>query len=248
MNFLFYLAIFLLGFGAAFITAISGGLGLIIRPILLFLGIPAPVVIATSRVTIIGDIPRLFILHKHKQIDWGVALFLVIPYAIGSILSVFIVVLLPLKILEFCLGILLLIMAIFYLVNKNIGLVEKKSPFTLGISKIISFLGTLFISIIGTVVGGLGPIYTSLYIWAYGKSYIKAASVSHVSSFLGGLVGAIFFILSGLVDWYIAISLIFGLVFGFYFGTTYGLKKGENYVRYLIVIVAIIAGIKLIFF
>jgi len=248
MHFLLYVVIFLLGFGASFITAISGGLGLITRPILLFLGIPAPVVIATARTTIIGDIPKLFVLHKHKKIDWAIALFLAIPYAIGSILAGLIVVFLPIKFLELGIGVLLLFISIFYLLNKNIGLVEKKAEFTIGIRRIIAFFGTLVVSVIGTIIGGLGPIYTSLYIWIYGKSYISAASVLHAASFLGGLVGAIFFIASGLVNWYIFITLLFGLLLGYYFGTIHGLKKGENYTRYLIIIISFIAGLKLIFF
>lgn len=248
MDLLFYPIIFLLGFIVMFIAAISGGVGLIIRPALIFLGIPAPVVIATSRVTIIGEIPRLFLLHRHKKIDWKLALILTIPYAIGSVIAGFIIVQLPVGLVNLCLGILLFIVAGVFIIKKNMGIAEKKSPFSSSVRHTIGFLGTGIISMVGTVTGGMGPMYTSIYIWVYGKSYIKAASVSHVASFLGGLIGAIIFIVSGLVDWPIFIALTFGLTCGSYFGTIHGLKKGETWVRYVIIAIAIIGGIKLIWF
>ena len=231
-----------------FFAAISGGVGLVLRPALLFLGVPAPVVIGTSRLTILGEIPRLFLLHKHKKIDWRLALFLTIPYAIGSILSGLIIVALPSGIVKISLGVLLFFVAGFYLIKGNIGLVEKESPFSYIIRNVFGFFGTTIISMVGTFTGGMGPMYTSLYIWVYGKTYIKAASVSHVASFIGGLVGAVIFVASGLVDWQIFIAVTFGLAVGSYFGTLHGLKKGEIWVRYVIIAVAIIGGIKLIWF
>ena len=248
MDLLFYLVIFLVSFVVMFISAISGGLGLILRPVLLFLGVPASIAIATLRVTIVGEVPRMFILHKHKKIDWRLASFLTIPYAIGSVIAGFFVVLMPLEIVEFYLGVLLLIVAGFYLVRGKVGLVETESKFSIKARHTLGFLGTTIISFFGTFTGGMGPMYTSLYIWVYGKSYIKAASVSHVASFFGGLIGAVIFVGSGLVDWPIFVAVTLGLIGGSYFGTLYGLKKGENYVRFVIIAVAIIGGIKLIWF
>jgi hypothetical protein len=248
MDLIFYFVIFLLSFVIMFIAAISGGTGLILRPALLFLGIPASIVIATLRVTIVGEIPRLFILHKHKKIDWRLAMLLTIPYAIGSVIAGFFIIEMPFDIVEFYLGVLLFIVAGFYLVKGNAGLVETKSRFSSGVRHTLGWLGTIIISFFGTFTGGMGPMYTSLYIWVYGKSYIKAASVSHIASFFGGLVGALIFIGSGLVDWQIFIAVTLGLMGGSHFGTIYGLKKGENYVRFVIIAVAIIGGIKLIWF
>lgn len=88
MDYIVLLAVFVLGFITMFFAAISGGVGLITRPILILLGFPAAPVIASSRVAgVFGDWPGLYLLHKKKYIDWRIVLFIAIPMTIGSILA-----------------------------------------------------------------------------------------------------------------------------------------------------------------
>lgn len=249
MDFLLLLAIFVLGFVTLFIGAISGGVGLITRPILLFLGIPVSIVIGSSRVAgLFGELPGIFILHQNKKIDWKLAAFLTIPNLIGSILAGLVVVSLLSETLNLFLGIVLLIAGIIFILNKNIGLAEHESSIPKTWRNIAAFFGTSVISFLGTITGGLGPLYSSLYIWIYGKSYIGASAIWRISSYLGTLGGIFIFVASGIVDWSIVASLGAGFMAGSYFGTQYGLKKGESWIRYLIIALAFGAAIKLIFF
>jgi len=248
MDLLFYLLVFLLSFVAIFVVAISGGVSLILRPILLLLGVPAITVVATMRATVFSEIPSLFLLNKHKKIDWKLGLFLAIPYSIGTVIMSVLIISLPVDIVELFIGIFLILVGLIYLLSKDQGLVEKKSLFSKKIQGLLSFFGTVFVSMVGTITGGMGPIYTSLYIWVYGKDFIQAASVSRVATYVGGFVSATIFIVSGHVDWVLYIPITLGLVLGSYFGTLYGLKKGPKWVKYVIIVLCILGGIKLIWF
>jgi uncharacterized protein len=248
MDLIFYLIIFLLSFGVMFIAALSGGVSLMLRPILYFLGVPPLTVVATMRTTILAELPGLFVLHKNNKINWKLALFMAIPYSIGTIIMSFVILSLPVDIVEFCIGVFLILVGVSYIFLGEIGSVERKSSFSSKMSHTIGFFGTIIISMIGTITGGMGPIYTTLYIWVYGKDFIKAAAVSKVATYIGGLIGVVIFILSGYVDWILYIPITLGLLSGSYFGAIYGLKKGTTWVKYIIIIMSLLGGIKLIWF
>ncbi len=248
VDFIFYFVIFVLSFGIMFIAAISGGVGLMLRPLLLFLGISPLTVVATMRTTILAEFPGLFVLHKNKKINWKLAIFMAIPYSIGTIIMSFVVLSLPIDLVELFIGIFLILVGLSYFFIKDIGSVEKKSPFSSKISHVVSFVGTVFVSMIGTITGGMGPIYTSLYVWTYGKDFIKAAAVSKVATYIGGLTSAAIFIVSGYVDWVLYIPITLGLLGGSYFGAIYGIKKGAKWVKYVIILMSVLGGIKLIWF
>ena len=61
---------FIISFGTLFIGAISGGVGLVLRPLLILIGFPAAIVIGSVRVAaIFGEIPGIYLLHKNRKVD-----------------------------------------------------------------------------------------------------------------------------------------------------------------------------------
>ncbi len=249
MELILLLVVFVLGFVTMFIGAISGGVGLITRPVLVFLGIPAPLIIGSSRVAgVFGEIPGLVLLQKHGKIDWKLAPFLIIPNVLGSVIAAVIVVNLSIRSIEFFLGILLLIAGIVFVFNKKIGLEEYEPTIPSKFRNVLAATGTVVVSFMNTITGGLGPLYATLYIWVYGKSYINASALWRVSSYIGALGGAAILIVGGVVDWPLCIALGAGFMIGSYFGTVFGLKKGEGWIRFIVIALAFGAAIKLIAF
>ncbi len=249
MEFVLLLAVFILGFATMFFAAISGGVGLITRPVLIVLGFPAATVIASSRVAgVFGDWPGLYILHKNKYIDWKIVGFITVPMVIGSILASIATITLFKTQLNKILGMLLLIAGLLFLFKNNIGIKEKKNRFSKIKTNILSFLGTIPISFFGTISGGFGPIYSFFYIWLYGKSFISSSATWKVASNISSTISAIVFIIAGAVNWTLCVPLALGLMIGSYFGTKHGLKQGETWVRYVVLIVTFAGAIKLLFF
>lgn len=239
---------FILAFGVMFIGAISGGVGLVLRPLLIFIGFPAIAVIGSSRVAgVIGEWPGILVLHKNKKIDWKLVLFLVVPMFLGSLLAGIAVLSLLKGYLEPVMGVILLVVGVLLVIHKNAGLQEKK----VHISKwrhIIGFFGTMIISFFNTITGGMGPMFSSFYIATYGKNYIKASALGKVTAYLGIGLASIIFIIGKVVDWQLIITLALGFMLGSFFGTKFGLEKGNAWIRTLVLIIVFASAIKLIFF
>lgn len=248
MNITILFLAFVIAFVTMFFGAISGGVGLILRPMLIFIGFPAVSVLGSVRVaSVVGEIPGVFLLHKHKKIDWKLVAFLVIPMFIGSFLASIAVLSILKGPLETVIGVILLFVGIILLLHRKFGLKEQK-PHPYKTRHFFGFFGTIVISFFNTITGGMGPLFSSLYIFNYGKSYISASALAKTTSYIGTGVAAITFIVAKVVDWQLFLALIPGFMLGSFFGTHYGLKKGEKFIQSLVLLIVFASAIKLIFF
>ena len=248
MEILTLILVFIISFGTLFIGAISGGVGLIFRPLLIFLGFPASIVVGSVRVaSVFGEIPTIYLLHKNKKIDWKLVLFLTIPMFLGSLIAGFLVISVIEGFLEKVMGIMLLIVGITLLIKRNSGLKEQKFKLSKK-SNFIGFFGTLIISFFNTITGGMGPVFSSFYIANYGKTYISASALGKATSYMGTGIASILFIVSGVIDWRLFAVVVPGFLLGSYFGTNYGLKKGEKWIKILVLFVIFVSAAKILLF
>jgi uncharacterized membrane protein YfcA len=219
---------FIISFGTMFLGAISGGVGLVLRPLLILIGFPAVAVVGSVRVaSVAGELPGIFLLHKHKKIDWKLVSFLAIPMFLGSFIAGIAVLSILKGALEKVMGIILLAVGIILLIHRNAG-IEERSIHISKTRKAVGFFGTMAISFLNTITGGMGPMFSSLYIANYGKTYINASALGKTTSYIGAGLASIVFIVGKAVDWQLALALVFGLGLGSLFGVHYGLKKGTN--------------------
>ena len=249
MDLLTYFLVFIITLIVAFIGAISGGIGLVLRPALIFLGIPAVTVVGTARFSsIFTDLPKIYVFNNHKKIDWKLAAFLVLPMFIGSLLTSIAIVSILKDSFELVIGVLLLMVGTYLLIKKNIGLEEKKFRYSKSKTHTISFLGTAIISSINMITGGMGPVFSSFYIAVYGKTYISASALHKTASYIGAGVASIVFIVAKVIDWRLFFVLVPAGALGSYFGTHHSLKKGNEWVRNLVILIVFASSIKMIFF
>ncbi len=185
-----------------FFGAITGGVGLILRPMLIFLGFPIVNVVGTVRFTsIFGEIPAIILLHKHKRIDWKLVWFLVFPMFIGSLIaSIAVVSVLKGKSIEYIIGIVMLIVGIILLFQKKIMKPDHVNKSPLLQKNIIGFFGTMILSFFNTISGGLLPLFTSFYIFNYNKNYTEGSALGKVSSYIGAGVASLSFLFTNVID------------------------------------------------
>ena len=91
-------------------------------------------------------------------------------------------------------------------------------------------------------------MFSSLYVVNYGKSYISASALGKATSYIGTGIASILFIVSGVVDWKLFAVVVPGFLLGSYFGTSFGLKKGEKWIKFLVLVVVFASAIKILFF
>jgi hypothetical protein len=238
-------AIFLI----SFFSVISGGIGLLSRPILILLGFPPEIAIGTFRVANLAGRLAGFsaIMHRHAvRMDWKLAGWLFIPSLLGGIAGAEIVKLLPADAIKKVLGAFILVMGLILLMKRELGLVERHEPTTKA-KNTIGFIATVIIGIIAAFIGGSGILFGYMLIFVYNKSYLSSAPVRKIANFGSTLSSAIFFIIHGFVKWKLMILILIAGVLGEYFGGKYQIKKGEEWVRTITLIIVFASGLLMLF-
>lgn len=240
----FFVAVFLVNF----FGAISGGAGLVVRPLLIALGVPPQFAIGTTRTAnVFTRFVGLSQFHKHTKIDWRLAFTLMLPATVGSIIGVQIVVSIDQSLLTRIIGFMILLSGVGLLLNKNIGIADTKHVPSLR-RKIFGAITYGFSTLVATLSGGGGVINNYILLNVYKKSYISAAAIRKVAGFGGAVVGSVLFIYYGFIDWYYAMIILIAGSLGTYLGVSHGIHKGEEWVRYVVLTVVFIFGTKMLFF
>ena len=136
--------IFFANLFAVSLFTLSGGIGLVMRPIIMFLGVPPQITIATSRVSAIpGSIVAQRVLHKSKKIDWKLVFWLAPMHVAGGLLGIFIMTSLDDILLKKIIGVLLLLGGALIIIKRKVGLKHssntKKTPLTCFLANYVCF-------------------------------------------------------------------------------------------------------------
>ncbi|MDZ5784053.1 sulfite exporter TauE/SafE family protein [Marinococcus luteus] len=229
----------LIGFLAAFVDAVVGGGGLIAMPALLFTGMSPQTALGTNKLAgTMGSGTSMISFLRHGQINKRLV-FTLFPLAfVGSVLGVIVVQRIPPDILEPIILILLVVVTIYTLVNKNLG---SLSTFQ-SITRKVWIVGALVAVILGFYDGFLGPGTGSFLLFAFiflGFNFVEAAGNAKVLNFASNIGGLLAFI------WFDSIHYAYGLpmgaamIAGAYVGANVAIKKGSAYVKMLFIIVTI---------
>lgn len=236
--------VFALAFVTMFVGAISGGVGLVLRPLLIALGIPAGIIVGTARVSgYVGELPSLYLLHRAGRIDWRASGWLIVPMCLGSAWAAWLALSLDDHWLRRCLGAGLLATGGWLVASPSRGVRPVAGP---RLAPVPAWLGTAIIAFVNTLVGGLGPIFAAFYMWAYGTTAIESSALWRVAWYLGTIPAAIAFIRAGTIDWLLCLVLSAGLALGGVCGTWYGLRRGETWVRWIVLALVFASAVKLL--
>lgn len=149
-------------FLAGFVDAIAGGGGLISLPAYMFAGIPVHAAIATNKLSSsTGTVVSTARLIKNKKVDWGFVPGTVIGALIGSVAGANLTLIMSDYILKMVLVVLLPVVAICVLKDKNM---DVEVP--VGMTKTKQYLIAIVCSfVIGCYDGFYGPGTAHSYYW-----------------------------------------------------------------------------------
>lgn len=239
----------------AIVTVISGIIGgmiggsyLIFIPALLFLRFDILYTIGITKIAAIGQNLSSINFIKNKKVDvksvWPFGLLIFI----GSIIGSFIVINMDKTLLLNIVGVLMIIIAVFILVKKDLGMNSVKIKFK---KKHIIF-GTVLFFILGIYIGFLAAAASifsiMIFTLLFKKDFVESVGSARFVELFGSVAGAIVFTAKGLIDYQIAIPIALIYFGGSWIGSHITIKKGNVWVKYLLVIVAIAFAIKLLFF
>ena len=243
----FILAILIFAsFFAGFIDSIAGGGGFILVPALMLGGLPPQAAIATNKVpAVFGTATAAYNFIRSKKVIWPVAIigliFALLGGAVGSKLNQGIS---PDLLNKIVLMILPVAAIVTFIPKKNIK--QNVSSFT----KKELYIATPFITfILGIYDGFIGPGMGTFLIIAFysilGMDMVNSSAVAKIVNFASGLGSLVMYLKAGAVIMAIGIPLLIANVLGSYIGSKLAIKKGQSFVKMILIVVFIIMFISL---
>ena len=249
MDFILVLGLMAITFIAHFFAVVTGGAGLIMTPLLITAGFPPVNAIALNQFSQAGSaVSGTIQFHRNKQIDYRVALPLIIFAGAGSIAGAFTALSIDQSVLENLIGFMLLGILILIILNRDVG--EDEHPVRLTAWRVL--VGGILVSaavIFGTLAGGgVVILMTYILILLFGESFLHSAGTQKILNDVAFLTVIGIFIYKGVIDFRIALPLLAASTLGGWFGSMYGISHGSHWVKNVFMVAIILLATKLILF
>ncbi len=236
-----------LGFAAGILGSMIGlGGGIIVVPVLTFLGFPPTVAASNSLFAALSNATASTISYsKQKRIEYYLGLKLGLLSIPGTVLGAIISTDVAPDIFKILFGFVLIASASYIFLRKKIETKEK----TISKQMIVFAIGaSFFAGIISSFFGiGGGIIFVPLMVVGMGMAMKKAAPTSQMILLFASLSGVIVHSLLGHPDFLQAGMLSIGSFIGGLVGARLSIDIKERYLQILVTVVILIAAAKLFF-
>lgn len=249
LNMIDHVLIFVISLLANAFSALSGGgAGLIQLPVLIFLGLPFGVALATHKVATVALGIGATIRHlRESHLERQFALFMVITGLPGVILGASVILQVPDRSAQVALGILTMALGIYSIFSPALG--QQYRPVHRDRHGYLVGGITLFLIGVlnGSLTSGTGLFATLWLIRWFGMDYKRAVAYTLVlvGLFWNG-TGAITLGLLGEIYWPWLPALLLGSVIGGYIGAHLAIVKGNKVIKRAFEAVTLLIGLKLI--
>ncbi len=234
-----------LGFAAGILGSMIGlGGGIIVVPILTFLGFPPTVAASNSLFAALSNAVASTITYsKQKRIEFSLGLKLGLLTIPGTILGAVISSDISSEIFKILFGIILIFSSVYIFLRKKLETKEK----ILSKQMIIFAIGaSFFAGIISSFFGiGGGIIFVPLMVVGMGMAMKRAAPTSQLILLFASFSGVVVHSVLGHPDFLQAGLLAIGSFFGGLVGARLSLDVKERYLQILVSSVILIAAVKL---
>ena len=195
-------------FFTSVISVVTGSTSLITVPVMIALGIEAHVAVATNMLALTfmsvgGSLPFIGkgVLSRSRLLP---SILLTI---IGSGLGAFLLLRVPLEALQVTIAVAMIGVAIFSLLNKNLGQASHDSPAS-NIAVIAGYAATFLLAIYGGFFsGGYVTMLTAVFVLLFGMTFLQAVATTKVINVFSSGVATLVFVWRGVVDLKLGIVL-----------------------------------------
>lgn len=242
--------LFVASLAANFFSALSGGgAGLIQFPILIFLGLPFGVALATHKVASVALGLGATLRHlRESHLERRFSLIILGAGLPGVVLGAATILQVPEKLATLLLGVLTLSLGLYSIFKPRLGMDYAPRNDT-GMPLLTGMAGLFFVGFLnGSITSGTGLFLTLWLIRHFGLDYKRAVAYTLI---LCGVVwngtGALVLGVLGTIAWDWMPALLAGSVIGGYLGSHVAIRKGNLWIKRSFEIVTILIGLKLIF-
>jgi len=234
-----------LGFVAGILGSMIGlGGGIIVVPVLTFLGFPPTLAASNSLFAAFSNaVASTFSYSRQKRIEYSLGLKLGLLSIPGTVLGAYVSSDVAPAIFKVLFGLVLVSSAVYIFLRKKIDTKEK----TLSKQMIVFAIGaSFFAGIISSFFGiGGGTVFVPLMVVGMGMTMKKAAPTSQFILLFASLSGIIVHSILGHPDFMQAGLLAIGAFIGGLVGARLSLDIKERYLQFLVSSIIILAAIKL---
>ncbi len=232
-------------FIAGFIDSIAGGGGIISLPAYIFAGVPIQIAHGTNKfANCIGTSIAARKFFKTGNVKLKPALFSAAGALIGSAIGAQMVVLLDEKILQYCLMIILPIVAVFLIFNKGFGSDDRVIDLPDTRLNILSFVIGLAV---GAYDGFFGPGTGTFLVIAFsticGFNIIVSSGNAKIVNLASNFAALIVYLINGKIFFALGVPAAICSILGNYLGSHLAIKKGAKFIKVIILFaVALLFG------
>ena len=224
----------------------GGGGGILLTPLYIFLGLTPQQAVATGKLNGIGAaFGGLSAFRKSKFIKWEV-LKVMLPVAVVSgIAAPFVLTSIDSSIMQKILGVVMLLLAPTLLIKKSTKIkVSKRIAAIRKSAGYVAYSIVLFFqAIFGTGIGSLGIFALTLLL---GASKLEANATRRAVTAVMAPIALIGMVGAGLVHFEYGIIGMIGAFIGTEIGTSIAIKKGEDWVGWVMAIPVVLSAVALL--
>jgi uncharacterized membrane protein YfcA len=243
------LILFIASFVANWFSALSGGgAGLIQFPMLIFLGLPYPIALATHKLASVALGLGATMRHlKESSLERRFSIIILAAGVPGVILGASTILNVPPDLAQMALGVLTMGLGIYSFFRRELGM-EHAPRNREGLALFYGMVGLFVVGFLnGSITSGTGLFLTMWLVRYFGLDYKRAIAYTLV---LCGVVwngtGALVLGMLGTIAWDWMPALLVGSILGGYAGSHLAIRKGNTWIKRAFEIVTILIGLKLL--
>lgn len=245
MDYLDYIFLVIAGVGAGFINVVAGGGSLITLPLMIFMGLPPNVANGTNRVALFAQNVVAVSNFNSKGVGSKSYSILIGAMAlIGAIIGSYLAVDIPEKLFNRILSIVMVAVAVLIAVKPSfkedgIERLGKKH-------RAFGAIAFFFIGIYGGFLhAGIGFIIMLALVKINRFSLVKTNSVKVTVALIYTAAALGVFIWQGMIDWKVGLILAVGNATGGWLGSTFSMKKGDVWIKRILLVAIVVMAVKL---
>ncbi|MGV0104362.1 putative membrane transporter protein [Nostoc sp. DSM 114160] len=230
------------------ISVITGSTSLITVPVMFQLSIEPRIALATNMLALTfmsvgGTLPFI----GKKVVDRSRLPIMILLTLLGSIIGALLVLVVPSKSMPLIISILMIVVTVFSITNRNAGIVSKigkPSP----IAEIGGYVATFVLGVYGGFFsGGYITMLTAVYVSLFRMTFVQAIANTKFINIFSSLIATIIFFMQGIVDYKLGIILSITMFIGGVVGSRVALILSNLWLRRIFLTTVISLALKTLF-
>ena len=230
-----------------FVNTVAGMATVISYGLFMAMGMPINIANATSRVGVMLQFStNSFIYKKEGLLDVGLAARVGFPVAIGAFFGAEMASVFPPKVMEIASGILLPIIVVLLLIDKD----RVMKRFNLHYTPQMTFWKYLLFFILGIYGGfthaGIGILVILSSFFFLGQDLTHANAIKQLTTVIYTPVALVIFAIHGQINWPVALIYAVGNVIGGVTASKVAIRWGEKFIKVTVIAVVLVMSVYLL--